>query len=377
MALPVPRTLSPSKVAAFTDCALAFRFSAIEHLPEAPSVAATRGTLVHAALERLFCRPPEERVPAAADACLAEALASLRDDPELVALGLDEEGEAAFVAEAGDLLARYFRIEDPRTVRPIGLELRLEAEVGGVRLRGVIDRLELDEDGELVVTDYKTGAVPGVRQEQARLGGVHFYALLCEEFFGRRPSRVQLLYLREPVAIIARPSAQSTKGWRGKVAAVWRAVERACATEDFRPRPSHVCEWCSFRTWCPAWGGDPAAARAELLAGQPPLPLTTTTTPAEPAAAGAAVPVPAAMPVPVAVAGRAAVPVPVPAAVAGPAGPGVSAPAPAPVPVAGPAVPRDAAPLPAAMPVQVAVAGPAVPGDTAPVPAGERALTRT
>lgn len=268
MALPVPMTLSPSKVAAFTDCALAFRFSAIERLPEPPSVAATRGTLVHAALERLFCRPPAERVPGAADACLAEALASMRDDPELVGLGLDEDGEAAFVAEAGELLSRYFRIEDPTAIRPIGLELRLEAEVGGVRLRGVIDRLELDEDGELVVTDYKTGAVPGVRQEQARLGGVHFYALLCEEFFGQRPSRVQLLYLKEPVAIIARPSAQSTRGLRGKVAAVWRAVERACAAEDFRPRPSHLCEWCSFRTWCPAWGGDPAAVPAVPAIGR-------------------------------------------------------------------------------------------------------------
>jgi putative RecB family exonuclease len=274
MALPVPVSLSPSKVSAFTDCALAFRFSAIDRLPEPPSVSATRGTLVHAALERLFCRAPADRTPAVARECLDEALEALRGDPELAGLGLDGEAEAAFVAEAAALVERYFRLEDPTAIRPIGLELRLEAQVGGVRLRGVIDRLELDEDGELVVTDYKTGSVPGVRQEQARLGGVHFYALLCEEFFGRRPAAVQLLYLKEPVAIVARPSAQTTRGLRGKVAAVWRAVERACATEDFRPRPSHLCEWCSFRPWCPAWGGEPSAAKAELTAGQPQLTLT-------------------------------------------------------------------------------------------------------
>ena len=38
MALPLPTSLSPSKVATFKDCALAFRFSAIDKLPEPPSV---------------------------------------------------------------------------------------------------------------------------------------------------------------------------------------------------------------------------------------------------------------------------------------------------------------------------------------------------
>ena len=38
---------------------------------------------------------------------------------------------------------------------------------------GIIDRLELDADGGLIVTDYKTGKVPSESQEMARLGGVH------------------------------------------------------------------------------------------------------------------------------------------------------------------------------------------------------------
>jgi putative RecB family exonuclease len=47
MALSPPTSLSPSKISTFTDCALAFRFSAIERLPEPPSAPATKGTLVH------------------------------------------------------------------------------------------------------------------------------------------------------------------------------------------------------------------------------------------------------------------------------------------------------------------------------------------
>jgi putative RecB family exonuclease len=265
MALPLPTSLSPSKVSSFTDCALAFRFSAIDRLPEPPSLAATRGTLVHAALERLFTLEPGERTRPTADRCLEEALAAMADDPDLTGLELDEAAMAQLHQDGRDLLDRYFRLEDPTAIRPIGIELKLELDLGDVRLRGIIDRLELDADGELVVTDYKTGRSPGERQEQQRLTGVAFYSLLCERLFGRRPARVQLLYLADAVAIIATPTDRSTRGVERKLSAVWTAVERACEREDFRPNPSRLCDYCGFKAYCPSFGGDVSLADAHRL----------------------------------------------------------------------------------------------------------------
>ncbi len=260
MALELPTSLSPSKVSTFTDCALAFRYSAIDKLPEPPSAPATKGSLVHRALELLFCEHAADRTPAAAERALVRAVAELREDPDFVGLDLDEAAEASFLGDARTMLDRYFQLEDPRTVTPIGIELRLEVELGDLRLRGIIDRLELDEDGGLVVTDYKTGRVPSEQQERARLGGVHFYAFMCERLFGVRPSRIQLMYLGgTPQLIIARPNDQSIRGLERKVAAIWSAVEKACEREDFRPKPSKLCDWCGFRAYCPAVGGDPTA----------------------------------------------------------------------------------------------------------------------
>ena len=262
MSLPLPVSLSPSKVSSFTDCALAFRFSAIDRLPEPPSIAATRGTLVHAALERLFMLDASERTLPTALVCLDAAVEALRSHPDLADLGLDATAEATFVAEAVALVEKYFRLEDPATITPIGVELKLEVQLGGIRLRGIIDRLELDDAGELVVTDYKTGRAPSEQQEQQRLAGVAFYSLLCERLFGRRPARVQLLYLADPVAIISTPTDRSTRGVERKLAAVWTAVERACEREDFRPNPSRLCDWCSFKAYCPSFGGDISLADA-------------------------------------------------------------------------------------------------------------------
>jgi putative RecB family exonuclease len=261
MPLELPTSLSPSKVSTFTDCALAFRFSSIDKLPEPPSIPATKGTLVHAALERLFDLAADDRTVAAALTALDQAMNALRDHPDFADLALDAAAEAAFLDDAERLVRRYFDLEDPRTITPIGLELKLEASVGDLRLRGIIDRLELDAEGGLVVTDYKTGRVPRQNYEQGKLGGVHFYALLCERLFGQRPAKVQLLYLSEPVAIITTPTEQSIRGLERKVTAIWSAVERACATDDFRPKPSKLCDWCAFQAYCPAFGGDPDAAK--------------------------------------------------------------------------------------------------------------------
>ena len=256
MSLEPPRTLSPSKVAAFTDCALAFRFATIDRLPETPSPWATKGTLVHAALERLFLLEPADRTIAAALTCLDEAFTVLRADAEFLDLHLSPDEEASFLDDAERLVRNYFTLEDPTRIRPIGVEIMLDAEVGGVRVRGIIDRLELDADGELVVVDYKSGKAPSERYENGRLDGVQFYSLLCERNFGRRPARVKLLYLGDPLEISTTPSDRSSRAIERKVGAIWSAVERACARDDFRPRPSKLCDYCSFRVYCPAFGGE-------------------------------------------------------------------------------------------------------------------------
>jgi putative RecB family exonuclease len=255
--LELPASLSPSKVVSFRDCALAFKFSAIDRLPEPPSPPAAKGTLVHRALELLYGREPADRTIEHALLDLDRAWDDVLGSDEYAGMEIPDD----FRSSAATLVRRYFDLEDPTKIRPIGLELFLSTPLNDrVNLRGIIDRLELDDDGELVVTDYKTGKVPGERQEQGRLTGVHFYSYLCEKLFGRRPARIQLLYLGEPVAIIATPSEQSTRGLERKVGAIWTAIERACERDDFRPRPSALCGWCSFKEHCPAFGGTALAS---------------------------------------------------------------------------------------------------------------------
>jgi putative RecB family exonuclease len=287
MALPLPGSLTPSKVALFKECALAFRLSVIDRVPEPPSLPAFKGTVVHRALQLLMWEePPGRRDANAALGKLAQATKELLAGEEGSALALGPAELDELVEDTRQLLGNYFLIEDPGSVRVIGTELRLEDEIKlftgtssagplPLRIRGIIDRLDLGPEGELVVTDYKTGRAPGLGREQPSLGGVHFYAFLCQRLLGKRPALVQLLHLREPVAISTVPSDQSMSALGQQVAAIWDAIRRACAAQDFRPKPGPLCERCGYHAYCPAVGGDPAllpsgdqnAAQPELLAG--------------------------------------------------------------------------------------------------------------
>src|SRR5665647_3438400 len=53
--------LSPSRANDYLQCPLLFRFRVVDRLPEPPSAAAVRGTLVHSVLERLFDAPAGSR----------------------------------------------------------------------------------------------------------------------------------------------------------------------------------------------------------------------------------------------------------------------------------------------------------------------------
>jgi putative RecB family exonuclease len=242
-------------VSDFTNCPMAFQFSVIEHRPEPPSPHAVKGTLVHSALEGLFWdHQGTDRTEAAAAHELDRAWADLQSDPEFAALALSPAEAVDFLADARVLLANYFRLEDPTTVRAIGVELGVEIVQDGMRLRGIIDRLDMAPDGALTVVDYKTGRAPSVRYEQGKMNGVQTYALLCEKLLGRAPVEVRLLHLRDPLMLSAVATPQTRRGQEQRTKAVWGAIERACANDDFRPKPGPLCDYCHFKPVCPAFG---------------------------------------------------------------------------------------------------------------------------
>ncbi|WP_282701607.1 RecB family exonuclease [Streptomyces sp. CC219B] len=258
----VPGSLSPSRAGDFMQCPLLYRFRVIDRLPEKPSEAATRGTLVHAVLERLFDAPAAERTASRARALVPGQWERLRESrPEVVELFADDpEGErlARWLGEAERLVERWFSLEDPTRLEPAERELFVEAELeSGLRLRGIIDRVDVAPTGEVRIVDYKTGKAPRPEYAEGALFQMKFYALVVWRLKRVVPRRLQLVYLGSGDVLTYDPVVADLERVERKLLALWEAIRLATETGDWRPRPTKLCGWCDHQAHCPEFGGTP------------------------------------------------------------------------------------------------------------------------
>jgi putative RecB family exonuclease len=261
-------------------CPLLYRFRVIDRLPEPPTTATARGTLVHAALDRLFDLPAAGRTPEAARALLGPEWDRLAaEEPDLPALFADDAERVAWLESATAVLDGYFTLEDPRRLEPAEREAYVETTLeSGLRLRGYIDRLDVAPSGDIRIVDYKTGRAPREAYEGSALFQMKFYALVIWRLRGQVPRLLQLMYLAEGEVLRYSPDESDLIATERKVAALWQAIERAAAAGDWRPRPSKLCDWCNHKALCPEFGGtppplpEPALASVPLAAGGSPRP---------------------------------------------------------------------------------------------------------
>ncbi|MFD8592361.1 RecB family exonuclease [Streptomyces sp. NPDC059637] len=257
-----PASLSPSRAGDFMTCPLLYRFRVIDKLPEKPSAAATRGTVVHSVLERLFDVPAAERTADRARALLRpEWERLLRKRPELAELFADDPDGArlgGWLEEAERLVDRWFTLEDPTRLEPAERELYVETRLdSGLVLRGFVDRLDVAPGGDLRVVDYKTGKAPAEQYQGQALFQMKFYALVLWRLRGVVPRRLQLVYLGSGTVITYDPDGEELLAVERKLLALWDAIRRATESGDWRPRPSRLCDWCDHRAVCPEFGGTP------------------------------------------------------------------------------------------------------------------------
>lgn len=259
---PTPRpALSPSRATDFKQCPLLYRFRAIDRLPEATSAAQLRGSVVHAALEQLYGLPAGLRSPDTARSLVQRAWDQMvAAEPELAG-ELDPGQPTQLLEDARALVSGYYRLEDPTRFDPQCCEQRVEVELAdGTLLRGYIDRIDVAATGELRVVDYKTGKAPPAARALAEFKAMFqmkFYAVALFRSRSVPPTRLRLIYLADGQLLDYSPDRDELLRFEKTLMAIWRAIQSAGETGDFRPNPSRLCDWCPHQQRCPAFGGTP------------------------------------------------------------------------------------------------------------------------
>jgi putative RecB family exonuclease len=235
----------------FTNCPQLYKYRTIDLLPEPPSIDAERGKLVHSVLEDIFELPSADRTYASAIDLLPQAWSNqLAKTPELSALVLDEK---EWIDRAKALLTNYFSLENPTSFESTFRELHLERTISEeIYLHGYVDRLDVAPTGEVRIVDYKTGKSPKPGWEEKALFQLRIYALLYWRNQGVLPRLLKLIYLGDVKVIESTPTEAQLKSAEIKLMNIGSEILTAIETNHFPARASKLCDWCFFKTICPA-----------------------------------------------------------------------------------------------------------------------------
>jgi RecB family exonuclease len=236
--------LSFTRIDTHRNCPRKFRYAYLDRLPTAPSPHLSFGTSIHRALEGFYARKLPS-CPAVQE--LLELLYEHWDHEGFEALERDEQ--VAYYRHAQDVLRRYHRRVASTYRLPLTTEAWFELPFDDAVVVGAIDRIDVDDDGDLHVIDYKTNRRAQPRERVARSLQLAIYALACESLYGRLPATVSLDFV--VAGAVVRVDLADIDLDRAR-AAVHDAAT-SIRSRSFPATPNRLCEWCDFRGICPAW----------------------------------------------------------------------------------------------------------------------------
>jgi putative RecB family exonuclease len=243
--------LSPSAVSEYENCPQLYKYRKIDKLPEPPSLDAERGTLIHTILQDLFEFPSQERTPQTAiDLLPSRWAAQLEGKPALLEM---VSSEKEWLDRASSLLQTYFTLENPSTFEATHREMHLEDDFDSdIYLHGYVDRLDVAPTGEVRIVDYKTGKSPRPGWEEKALFQLRVYALLYWKNTGVLPRLLQLIYLGDGRIVKSNPTMAEIESAEKVLRRVARDIFISIEKEYWPPKPSRLCDWCYFKSICPA-----------------------------------------------------------------------------------------------------------------------------
>jgi len=253
--LVAPEFLSPSSIGTFRQCPLKFKYSKIDGLPDPSGQEAILGNFVHDVLEELYKLPAEFRTQAQAKEIAKELWVS-QWGKKASSVVHGEKELNRFRWAAWWCIENLWMLEDPASFNPSKMECFVTGEIGGVKMRGYIDRL-LIGDKSVTISDYKTGKTPRQSDLQDKFFQLIIYSQLLSHIgVDSDDIEVELLYLKDGVRFKRQVTQEDLNTTVGIIEETKRNIDESCKSGNFPHKKSILCGWCSFKKICPAWGND-------------------------------------------------------------------------------------------------------------------------
>lgn len=246
----LPKSLSPSSIDLYQQCPRRFYHEKVvgEYSPSGPE--ALLGTFVHAILEKLMEHPPGERTLETAKVCAREVWPKTEKHGDFKRLRMTQQKRLEFRWDAWRSIETYFTMEDLRAVEVVATERKVKAEVAGIPMSGIVDRL--DREGEnLIVADYKNGKVPDPKYRDSKWRQLNYYANLIEVIEGEVPTEGRLIFTAHGQILTTKFTEDSMADARTVLTETWNGMHANHESGAWEPKPQPLCGWCDAIEKCP------------------------------------------------------------------------------------------------------------------------------
>lgn len=259
--------LSHSSYTTYVGCGTRFWLERVANVPQTPAWYLVGGSSFHTASEMLDkgeMADPHEAWLVAWNTHYNEDItakgfthADVRAGGRASKEWPDKETDAWWNANGPLMLEQYVRWRDERFAEgwqwfrlpddSPAIEVPVNFELAGVLLKGFIDRIMVNPDGELIVVDLKTGA--SIPPSMLQLG---IYALGVKHHFGVQPILGAFYdarkgYMKDPGSLL-HYTPELVGSW-------FSAARDGIEQERFIPNVTALCGSCSVRAYCPAFAG--------------------------------------------------------------------------------------------------------------------------
>ena len=250
------KNLSPSRASQFKTCPKQFEYANVIKITEPTNDVQAKGTTIHTALELLFDELPKNRTKDKLHKLFRNEWNNIRNDDEFSNLFTSKEEERAWGLDAYKLLSNYLQLEDPKEIEPLERERWVKGRIEDLNLRGILDRMDEDEDGNLVILDYKSGKAPNPKYKEPRFFALKLYALLIEQEIGKMPTELKLIYLKNSTVHSLKVNSQMLAEVRSEILGIWEDIKVSFKNENFPAIKNTLCDWCYYKPICPAYNQD-------------------------------------------------------------------------------------------------------------------------
>ena len=238
--VPENHVFSVSQFVGYKKCPRLYQYRHVMKIPEKPRYYFDFGSSLHSIAEQLTRMQKDGKT---INETIAEELLAKFWDPKGYKSKIDEQRD---YAEAKMILKTFLQEQANSKSEIVDIERWFETSIGGIKLRGRIDRIDKDGSSYIVV-DYKTSKKASSLNELKKDMQLLVYALAVKQMYGTGQLKVGDWFLRTNEKVFFEPENQAIEAIRTEIGEMAAKIKAAA----FEPKKgSWECNYCDYGCLC-------------------------------------------------------------------------------------------------------------------------------